>query len=201
MQKRTLEETPIRACEAGAAVGLAAAPASGRRDEEIGRRTSPAVKHVVRAADARISDRPGDLIVTHALGSCLGVAAYDFTAGVGGILHVMLPVSRVNPGKAKVNPFLFVDTGFPAFLRKLFDRGAKIRRLVLKIAGGADLRNPSDDRLAIGRHNCEVLKDVFGKSGLRIDAEDIGGAKVRTLFMEIGSGRVRIIQGATERDL
>jgi chemotaxis protein CheD len=201
MQKRTLEETPIRACEAGAAVELAAASASGRRDGEIGRRTGPVVKHVVRAADARISDRPGDLIVTHALGSCLGVAAYDFAAGVGGVLHVMLPVSRVNPGKARANPFLFVDTGFPAFLRKLCDGGAKRHRLVLKVAGGADLRNASDDQVPIGRHNCEVLKDVFGKNGLRIDAEDLGGTKARTLCMEIGSGRVCVIRGATERDL
>ena len=46
---------------------------------------------VVGIADLKLSKKSGELLVTYALGSCLGVAIHDPEAKVGGILHAMLP--------------------------------------------------------------------------------------------------------------
>ena len=114
----------------------------------------------------KLSNSAGDEIVTHALGSCLGITAHDATAGVGGMLHVMMPLSNINPEKAKSNPFMFVDTGVPTFFRELYNRGAKKGRLVVKVAGGANVQGNGNDRFAIGKRNFIVLKKIFWKNGI-----------------------------------
>ncbi len=59
------------------------------------------MKQIVGIAEMRISRDLDDVLVTYALGSCLGVAIYDPTSHVGGLLHVMLPLSTIDPAKAK----------------------------------------------------------------------------------------------------
>ncbi|KKM45447.1 hypothetical protein LCGC14_1560860, partial [marine sediment metagenome] len=97
------------------------------------------MKHVVGVADMKVCSEPEDIIVTHALGSCLGITAHDPVARVGGMLHVMMPMSHINPERAKANPYMFVDTGVPAFFRELYAAGAKKGRLTVKVAGGANV--------------------------------------------------------------
>ena len=93
--------------------------------------------------------RSGDIIVTHALSSSLGIAIHDASASAGGLLHVMTPLPHTNPEKARTNPCMFVDTGVPDFLREAYVAGAQKRRLVVTVAGGADVHNTGDDRFAI----------------------------------------------------
>ena len=78
------------------------------------------MRHVIAVGDMKVG-RSGDLLVTHALGSCLGLMIYDPAAQVGGLLHAMLPLSKINPEKAQANPFMFVDTGVPALFRTLYN--------------------------------------------------------------------------------
>ena len=61
----------------------------------------PAVdgKIVVGVADLAVTDDPTTSLITYALGSCIGVTIYDPAARVGGMLHFMLPSSKVNPEK------------------------------------------------------------------------------------------------------
>ncbi len=66
---------------------------------------------VVGVGDYKISTSPLEVLVTYSLGSCLGVAAYDPRAGVGGLLHFMLPDSRINAEKARAQPAMFADNG------------------------------------------------------------------------------------------
>ncbi|MFP4106244.1 MAG: chemotaxis protein CheD [Phycisphaerae bacterium] len=149
-----------------------------------------AVKHVVGVADCRVSDRPDEIIVTHALGSCLGVTAYDPAVGAGGMLHVMMPSASINPEKAKVNPYMFVDTGVPAFFRKMYEFGCQKKRMVIKVAGGANIQSRDSDKFAIGKRNFIMLKKLFWKNGILIDNDDVGGVKARTMYLEIATGNV-----------
>jgi chemotaxis protein CheD len=149
----------------------------------------------------KISNTPGHVVVTHALGSCLGVAAHDPDTAIGGILHVMMPMSSINPEKAKLNPYMFVDTGLPAFFRKLYGVGAEKRRLVVKVAGGANVQGRGEDRFAIGKRNYIVLKKIFWKNGVLIESEDVGGKSARTMYLEIGSGRCWLSTGGCEKSI
>jgi chemotaxis protein CheD len=145
------------------------------------------MRHIVGVSDLKVSANTGDVIVTHALGSCIGVAIHDSVAHVGGILHYMLPVSKVDPEKAKNNPMMFGDTGVPLMFQKAYKMGAKKENLRVVIAGGAQVF-ASSDFFDIGNRNIVIARKLFWKNGVMVASEHVGGHIPRTLFLEIGSG-------------
>jgi chemotaxis protein CheD len=159
------------------------------------------MKLIVGVADMKTSNTAGDIIVTHALGSCLGVAIHDPSVHIGGMLHVMMPVSSINPEKAKANPYMFVDTGIPQFFQKLYTQGCEKRRMVVKVAGGANVHGRGNDRFAIGKRNYMMLKKVFWKNGVLIESEEVGGDSARTMYLEIGTGKVWLSTSGVERPI
>ena len=76
------------------------------------------------SADFQVSNDPRVTLVTYSLGSCIGVAIWDPTARVSGILHYMLPDSSISPEKAKTGPAMFADTGIPRLFRDAYALGA-----------------------------------------------------------------------------
>ncbi len=151
------------------------------------------MKYVVGVGDMRISSQPGDLIITYALGSCLGIAIHDVVARVGGLLHVMLPLSTIDPPKARENPYMFVDTGVPRLFLDCYKAGAKKERLVVKVAGGASANgNERDDYFQIGKRNFIMLRNLLWKNGVLLKSYDVAGNASRTMTLEIGSGVITI---------
>ncbi len=150
----------------------------------------------------KVSSRQGDVIITHALGSCLGIVVYDPVAQVGGMLHAMLPDSSIDPAKAKTNPDMFVDTGVPRLFRECYKLGAEKSRILVKVAGGATSKaNEQDDYFQIGKRNFVMLRKVFWKNNVLIKSYDIGGTASRTLLVEIGSGNVVLKMNGTAKKL
>ena len=146
------------------------------------------MKHVVGVADMKVAHGADDVIVTHALGSCLGITLHDPVARVGGMFHVMLPNASVCPDKAAKNPFMFVDSGTPLFFKEAYAAGAAKERLTVKVVGGAALGS-GEDFFAIGKRNFVTLRKLFWKNGILIAAEDVGGNISRTLHLDVATGR------------
>ncbi len=154
------------------------------------------VKQIVGIADMKISADPASRIITYSLGSCLGITAYDPHVRVGGLLHVMLPLSERGAGrkKAEMNPYMYVDTGVAGFLNSLFSRGAEKKRLVIKVAGGAFLNigNKDESLFQIGKRNFLVLRKLLWKNDLLMKSYDVGGNYPRTMWLDIATGSVCI---------
>lgn len=131
-------------------------------------------------------------MITYALGSCLGIAIYDPEACVGGLLHVMLPLSTIDPEKATRNPFMFVDTGVPKLFIECYKAGAKKERLQVKVAGGASSKTEGEDLFQIGRRNFIILRKLLWRNGVLLSSYDVGGTLSRTMSLEIGTGRVTV---------
>src|SRR5689334_218216 len=143
---------------------------------------------VVGVADCQISgDRDGALI-TYALGSCIAVAIHDATAGVGGLLHFMLPESSIDKAKAQSNPYMFADTGIPMLFRSAYEHGAEKRRITVRLAGGAQVMDDSGV-FNIGKRNYLAVKKILWKAGVLIHGEAIGGETSRTVRLEVGTGK------------
>jgi chemotaxis protein CheD len=142
----------------------------------------------VGVADLKVSNRPEDVLVTHALGSCIGVAIYDPEAKVGGLLHYMLPESSLDLDRALENPCMFADTGLPQLFRQCYQLGAQKHRLRVKVAGGSQVLG-GQEHFQIGRRNYAALRRIFLRNHVLIDQEDVGGCKARTLFLDIATGR------------
>src|SRR6056297_104953 len=94
---------------------------------------------VVDIAGMQISSNPEDILITYSLGSCVGVSIYDPVLRIGGLIHCMLPLSKVDPEKAAQRPYMFVDTGVSMLLNRLYDMGLKKSRAVISVAGGAQV--------------------------------------------------------------
>lgn len=144
---------------------------------------------VISIADMKMSNQPTDLLVTYSLGSCLGVTVYDPVIKAGGMIHCMLPLSKVDPEKAKSNPYMFVDTGIAELFREIYSLGAKKNRLIVKAAGCSQLLD--DKKLfEIGQRNWTVLRKILWKNNVLISGDHIGGSFSRTLFLDIATGSV-----------
>ena len=133
-----------------------------------------------------------DLLITYALGSCLGVTLYDPVAGVGGLLHAMLPTSSLDPQRAAQTPGLFVDTGVPALFRACYAAGASKSRLVVRVAGGGR-SGDGEDQFQIGKRNVLTLRKLLWKNAVLVQAEDVGGESLsRSLALDVGTGTLRL---------
>jgi len=155
---------------------------------------------IVGIADMAVSTDPGDRLVTHALGSCLGVVVHDPVAGVGGLLHVMLPLSEIDPEKAMRNPCLFVDTGVPELFRACYRAGALKERLIVKVAGGAYTgTDERADQFQVGKRNLLTFKKLLWKNGVILRGEEVGGQRVsRTLSLVLATGEVVVKSNGRE---
>jgi len=159
-------------------------------------------RQVVGVGELRVSDVPGDQLITHALGSCLGVAVYDPVSHVGGLLHVQLPHSGADPARARQRPLSYVDTAVPALFRECYRLGGHKGRLRVIVAGGASAAEDDADGFQIGKRNLIVLRKLLWKNGVLIHAQDVGGVRVwRTLALDVGSGRVMLRLRDGEREL
>lgn len=158
------------------------------------------MKRVVSIAEMIVSSDPDDLLITYALGPCLGVAVWDVVAGVGGLIHCQLPSSKAATERADFRPAQFVDTGVTALLESMFELGADKRRITIKVAGAAQVLD-NLNVFKIAERNYTVLRKLLWKNGLLIHAEDVGGSAARTMSLEIGSGRVVLQSGDREWEL
>ena len=155
----------------------------------------------VAISDCQVTGDPDRVLVTYALGSCIGVAIYDPAARVGGLLHFMLPQSAIDREKARVNPFMFADTGIPGLLGMAERRGANRRRLTVWVAGGAQVMD-GDGVFNIGKRNYTEMRKIFWKAGLLVHAEAVGGAVSRTVKLDMATGKFLIREaGGAEREL
>ncbi|MCB9879647.1 MAG: chemotaxis protein CheD [Planctomycetes bacterium] len=146
---------------------------------------------VVGVADMKTGGAADRQLVTYALGSCIGLTAYDPVARVGGLLHFMLPQPSARSEIEQLKQFMYATTGIPMLLRRLQERGALQARLVMCAAGGAEILEGAAS-MAIGKRNRTMLRKVLWKMNLSLAAEDTGGSLARTMTLDLATGAVGV---------
>jgi len=147
------------------------------------------MKLTVGVADMQVTGDPETTLITYSLGSCIGVVIYDPVVRVGGLLHYMLPESKIDAEKARTNPWMFADTGIPLLFKGAYALGAEKRRIKVKVVGGSQILDTSGF-FNIGKRNYTALRKIFWTNEVLVEAEDVGGSVNRTVFAEISSGKV-----------
>ncbi len=141
----------------------------------------------VGMADYKVGKAPSTLI-SYGLGSCIGISVYDPHSKVGGLLHIML--SDSTQSRASDNPAKFADTGIPLLVKEVIAAGGVQRRLVAKLAGGAQMfafKNATSI-MRVGERNAQVSKEILKRLGIPIVAEDTGGTCGRTVSIDLNNG-------------
>ncbi len=141
----------------------------------------------IGVGDLAVSNNGHVTLSTYALGSCIGVVAYDRAVQAAGILHFMLPDSNLSAQRAADQPAMFADTGFARLMEELGGLRADRHRLRLFLAGGAAVLQGTDP-FKIGARNVQVTRELVQRYGLMVSAADVGGTVNRTLHLEVGTG-------------
>ncbi len=146
---------------------------------------------VVGVGEMSVSNNPSITLSTYALGSCIGVVAYDPVYKVGGLLHLMLPESKISPDKASAQPAMFADTGLPLLFRSLMGLKADLGRLRIFVAGGACVLT-TNDTFRIGERNIRATSDFLSRNNLSVRQSAVGGTINRTVHLNIGNGAITL---------
>jgi chemotaxis protein CheD len=136
-----------------------------------------------------ISNNADETLITYSLGSCIAVVLFDPSVRVGGMLHLMLPESAMDPEKAKKKPAMFADSGIPLLFKQSYQLGASKKNAIVKIAGGSQILD-ENGVFNIGKRNHLAVRKIFWKNNVIIAAEHIGGSVNRTVRLEMATGRV-----------
>lgn len=158
------------------------------------------MKYVIGISEMKVSDRPEDTLITYSLGSCIGLSLYDPKHRIGGLIHCMLPLSKIDPARAAERPCMFTDTGVPLLLTTMLQMGAEKRNLIAKVAGAASLLD-NNGSFNIGERNQVILRKLLWKNQILIQAEETGGTKARTLSLNLENGVTLLRSGGQEYEL
>jgi chemotaxis protein CheD len=158
-----------------------------------------ALRRIVGIGELAVSSVATETIVTHALGSCIAVCIWDQAAGVGGLLHFLLPDSAINPARAKTQPATFADSGLRLLFQEAYALGLDKRRCRIRLVGGAEIANLGGiSKLNVGKRNLLAARNILWRNGLLIEGEVTGGAMPRTVALRLSDGAIDVTSG---RDL
>lgn len=142
---------------------------------------------VVGISDLKIAKAP-NVLITYALGSCVGTCLYDPVIRLAGLSHVLLPEAAIC--KNDSNIMKYADTAIVELVRVMERAGALRYRLTAKIAGGAKMF--ASTGTSMGDRNVIAVKDELQKLGIRIIGEDTGSNYGRTVEFNPDDGSVLI---------
>ena len=143
-------------------------------------------KITVGIADMKMAKERG-MLITYALGSCIGICLYDQKIKLAALVHIMLPL---NMETGRKNPLKYADTGIRETLRMMEAKGASRSRITAKIAGGAKMFDVNGGSMGnIGQRNIESVHTILRQEGIRLLAENVGGTVARTLLFDVASGQ------------
>ena len=148
-----------------------------------------------------VTSQQNETLITYSLGSCIAVIIFDPVAGVGGMLHYMLPESAMDPEKARIKPAMFADTGIPMLFKQSYQLGATKKNLIVRIAGGSQILDEKGF-FNIGKRNYLALRNILWRNNVLVKQEHVGGNVNRTVRLEMSTGRVFLkISGQGEMEM
>ena len=142
-------------------------------------------KLTIGIADMKMAKGSG-MLVTYALGSCIGICLYDPLIKLAAMIHIMRPL---NMEAGRQNTMKYADTGIRETLKQMEAKGASRARIVAKIAGGAKMFEVNGGSLGnIGQRNIDSVHLNLKKEGIRLLKEGVGGSVARTLLFDPSNG-------------
>lgn len=132
-----------------------------------------------------------DVLVTYALGSCVGICLYEKKRKIAALAHIMLPYC-LNREKGMLDKRKYADTCLDEVMRIMKLKGITSQNLTAKIAGGAQMFSSDNNIFCIGQRNIDAVKEYLFVHQITIIADETGGDFGRTLYFKAQTGEVEI---------
>lgn len=132
-----------------------------------------------------------DEMITTVLGSCISACIRDPFAGVGGMNHFMLPVSRdVSLMAAKdSNAARYGNFAMEHLINEILKHGGERQNLEVKLFGGGRVLTHMTD---VGKRNIEFALEYMHLEGLNMVSKDLGDLYPRKVQYDPLSGKARM---------
>lgn len=130
------------------------------------------------------------VLVTYALGSCVGVCLYEKNIKIAGMIHVLLPSFHTFHQITDI--YKYADSGIPQLVKRMEMYGAKRKNLVAKIAGEAEMFCTEETKTGIGKRNIIAVKDTLNKLEIPIIAEHVGSNYGRSIWFSCKDGSLKV---------
>jgi len=156
-------------------------------------------KHRIAISEWVVAEAPATL-VCYGLGSCLGIALYDRTSGIGGLAHTLLPSP---PAEGTIGrPGRFVTSAIELIREELTYRGSLAENLTAKIVGGANMFEMFNNTggPGVGARNTAAARATLESLGVPIAGEDVGANFGRSMEFDLATGEVRVRTVANRKE-
>lgn len=132
-----------------------------------------------------------DILVAYGVGSCVAVTLFDPQIKLAAMAHVMLP-GRGDGGDGQVAKYS--DPAIEGMLEELAKWSGSGKRLVAKIAGGAQMFgvSPSRGDKPLGQRNVEAIMEKLTREGIPLIAKHVGRNFGRIVEFHTDTGRMLI---------
>lgn len=136
--------------------------------------------------------RESGVLTALGLGSCVAVLLHDPLTRVGALAHVLLPSRSLS--RDRNNPARAADTALPFAVERVTTSGAEPRRLTARLVGGASMFSDllPAGAVHIGERNVVACRTTLRDLGIPIVAEAVGGHSGRSVWFDVGTGRVTV---------
>jgi|WetSurMetagenome_2_1015567.scaffolds.fasta_scaffold59565_2 chemotaxis protein CheD len=145
----------------------------------------------VKLADFAANNNSNDVLIVYGIGSTLAVILYDEGTKTGGIVHFMLPNSARGSARAEDYPAMYADTGIPQLVKSCVEMGARRDAFSARLAGGALMLGEGISQ-SISDGNLSAARNILSKLGIDVTAENTGGHHMRTVRLDIATGKVSL---------
>lgn len=144
----------------------------------------------VSIADYAVA-RGSTRLVTLGLGSCVAIALYAPSHGVGGLAHIMLPHAALSQHAA--SPGKFASTAVPHMVAQLSALGVQ-DGVVARLVGGAAMFEQllPEGAMPLGTRNLSAARAALYDAGIPVVAEDTGGGHGRNVYFDVHDGQLRV---------
>lgn len=144
---------------------------------------------VVGIAEGKIAKK-GQVLVSYALGSCVGICLYDRRGCAAGMVHIILPAK--SSAVQQANPYKFADEGIRTMIGDMEKAGVPRTRLAAKIAGGAKMFSTGSVEWEIGQQNVKTVKKTLAEERIPVTAEDTGKNYGRTIYFYVDESKLEV---------
>jgi chemotaxis protein CheD len=149
------------------------------------------MEYYLRIAEMAAGNREDSMKTV--VGSCIGLCLWDQKLRIGGMVHIMMPEKErdIDAPLGK-----YADTAVPALIELITEKGAVLKNVIAKLAGGASMFGtpfrPKDSYSSIGEKNHKAVRKQLEAHGIKIVYEDIGGFSGRNLVFRCSTGEIEI---------
>jgi chemotaxis protein CheD len=139
----------------------------------------------------------GGILRSIAIGSCLGVAAYDAKGKIGALAHVMLPGSA--PKSKREERTKYAADGIDEMINLMTEAGSCRNDIEACLVGGGNVLMRLDDTIC--KDNIDSTIKILEKQKIPIMAKRVGGTVRRSVFMDVEAGSVFYTEGDGQEKL